>query len=74
MNQPNIEKTKVLDPNDIKKRQPKEDNSLRSKHNIQTATVSGISHSGEGVQQQMNEERQSLEQNQNPCVCETKQS
>ena len=42
MSQPNIGKKKVASPNNIKKHQPKKEYSLRSKHNIKTATVSEI--------------------------------
>ena len=51
MSQPNTEKKKVPGPNNVKKHQPKKECSLRSKHNIKTATVSEISHSGERLQQ-----------------------
>ena len=50
-------KKKVPDPINIKKHQAKKEYRLRSKCNIKTATVSEISHSGERVQQTMNEER-----------------
>ena len=57
MSQPNTRKKKVPSPSSIKRHQPKNEYSLRSKHNIETATISGISHSGERVQQTINEER-----------------
>ena len=58
----------VPGPNSIKKHQQKKEYSLRSKHNIKTATVSEISHSGERVQQAMNEERLLSDQNKNSSV------
>ena len=68
MNQPNTGKRKVRGPNNIKRHQPKKEYLLRSKHNTKTATVSEISHSGERVQQAMNEERLLFDQNKNPSV------
>ena len=50
-------KEKILGSNNIKKHQPKKEYSLRSKHNIKTATLSEISHLGERVQHTINEER-----------------
>ena len=52
----------------MKIHQPKKEYSLRSKHNIKTATVSEISHSGERVQQTINEERLPHDQNKNLSV------
>ena len=57
MSQPNIGKKKVPRLNNIKNNQPEKEYSIRPKHNIKTATVSEISHSGERVQHTMNEER-----------------
>ena len=68
MNQPNIRKKKVPGPNNIEKYQSKKEYSLRSKHNIKTATVSEISHSGGCVQNTMNEERLLSDQNKYPSV------
>ena len=68
MSQPNTGKRKVRGPNNIKRHQPKKEYILRSKHNTKTATVSEISHSGERVQQAMNEERLLFDQNKNPSV------
>ena len=53
MSQSNIEKTKVPDPNNMTKYQPKKEYSLRSKHNTKNAAVSKISLSGERVLQTM---------------------
>ena len=68
MSQPNIGKKKVPEPNNIKKYEPNKEYSLRSRHNIKPATLSEISHSGERVQQTMNEERLLFDQNKNPSV------
>ena len=68
MSQPNTGKRKVPGPNNIKKHQPKKEYSLRSKHNIKTASVSEISHSGGRVQQTKNEERLLFDQNKNGSV------
>ena len=68
MSQPNAGKRKVPGPNSIKKHQPKKEYSLRSRHYTKTATVSEISHSGERVQQTMNEERLLFDQSKNPSV------
>ena len=46
-------KEKVPEINNMKKHQPKKEYSLRSKHNIKTATVSEVSHLGERLQQVM---------------------
>ena len=51
-----------------KKHQLKKEYSLKSKHNIKTAALSEISHSGEHVQQTMNEERILFDQSKNPYV------
>ena len=68
MSQPNTRKKKVPNPSSIKRHQPKKECSLRSKHNIKTATISEISHSGERVQQTINEERLLSDQNKSPSV------
>ena len=46
----------------------KKEYSLKSKHNVRSATVSEISHSGEHVQQTMDEERLLFDQSKNPYV------
>ena len=61
-------KEKILGSNNIKKHQPKNEYSLRSKHNIKTATLSEISHLGERVQHTINEERLLSDQNKNPSM------
>ena len=53
ISQPSTGKKKVPGINNIKKHQPKKEYSLRSKHNIKTATVSEVSHLGERLQQVM---------------------
>ena len=68
MSEPNIGKKKVPGPNNVEKHQPKKEYSLRSKHNIKTATLSEISHSGKCVQNTMNEERLLSDQNKNLSV------
>ena len=68
MSQSNIGKTKVLGPNNIKKHQPKQEYSLRSKHHIKTATISEISHSAKWVQQKKYKERLIFDQNKNLSV------
>ena len=68
MSKPNVGKKKVPGPHNIKKHQPKKEYSLRSKHNIKTATVSEISHSGERAQHTLNEERLISGQSKNPSV------
>ena len=68
MSKPNVGKKKVAGPHNIKKHQPKKEYSLRSKHNIKTATVSEISHSGERAQHTLNEERLISGQSKNPSV------
>ena len=68
MSQPNTGKKKVPGSNNIKKQQPKREYSLRLKHNIKTAAVSEISHSGEHVEQIMNKKRLLSDWNKNPSV------
>ena len=72
MSQPNIGKKKVPGPNNIKKHQSKTEYSLRSKHNIKTATVSETCHPGKRAQQTLNEERLLFDQKKSFCVCQTK--
>ena len=68
MSQPNIGKKKVPGPNNIEKHQLKKKYSLRSKHNNQNFNSIRISHSGECVQNTMNEERLLSDQNKNSSV------